>query len=312
MVEIFKTVNNQTISSQIGEENIVIYLTNPTEEELTLVQKHHQVELDFLKAALDQEEVSRVEIEDNQSLILINAPIEEVEDKQDISYNTMPVGIINTAKAVIVVTLENLTALKIFKDKYKFKANTNKKTRFVLQLIYEISIQYLRELRKIDRFIDSIEDKLVEDIQNDYIIQLMTLEKNLVYFSTALKTNAQVLRRVIRTRTLEIYEEDEDLIDDTLIEIGQAQEMATINSEIVRSLRDATASIISNNLNKVMKILASFTIILTVPTMIFSFFGMNTYLGFLETTNIGTLLIFSCSLLIALIIFIIMRKKNMF
>ncbi len=312
MIEIFKSVNGKITPSDYTDKNIWISLTNPTIDEINQIRDRYLIEEDFLKAALDTEEVSRLEQEEDQTLILINASQRTTTDDFELSYNTIPTGIILANDILITVTIEKINSLEIFKKNPKMRVNVGKRTRFTMQIIYEMTAQYLLDLRKIDKYTDEIETKLYKNMKNDYLFNLLALEKNLTYFITALRTNEQVINRVIRYKVLEIFEDDKDLIDDVIIELKQAQEMATINSKVIRSIRDAFSAIISNNLNSVMKILASFTIILTVPTMIYSFFGMNTNLGLFSSGNHGTTIILSFSLLISVILYFIMKNKNMF
>ncbi len=312
MIEIFKSVNGKITPTDYGEKNIWISLTNPTVEEINEIRDRYSIEEDFLKAALDTEEVSRLEQEEDQTLILINASQRTNTDDFELSYTTIPTGIILANNILITVTIEKINSLEMFKKNPKMRIDIGKRTRFTMQIIYEMTAQYLLDLRKIDKYTDDIETKLYKNMKNDYLFNLLALEKNLTYFITALRTNEQVINRVIRYKVLEIYEDDEDLIDDVMIELKQAQEMATINSKVIRSIRDAFSAIISNNLNSVMKILASFTIILTIPTMIYSFFGMNTNLGLFSSGEHGTTIILGFSLFISVILYFIMKKKNMF
>ncbi len=312
MIEIFKSINGKITPTDYEDKNIWISLTNPTGEEINEIRDKYSIEEDFLKAALDTEEVSRLEQEEDQTLILINASQRTNTDDFELSYTTIPTAIIIANDILITVTIEKINSLEVFKKNPKMRINVGKKTRFTMQIIYEMTAQYLLDLRKIDKYTDDIETKLYKDMKNDYLLNLLALEKNLTYFITALRTNEQVINRVIRYKVLEIFEDDEDLIDDVIIELKQAQEMATINSKVIRSIRDAFSAIISNNLNSVMKILASFTIILTIPTMIYSFFGMNTNLGLFSSGDHGTTIILGFSLFISVILYFIMKKKNMF
>ncbi len=312
MIEIFKSVNGKITPSDYEEKNIWISLTNPTIEEINQIRDRYLIEEDFLKAALDTEEVSRLEQEEDQTLILINASQRTTTDDFELSYTTIPTAIIIANDILITVTIEKINSLEAFKKNPKMRVNVGKRTRFTMQIIYEMTAQYLLDLRKIDKYTDDIETKLYKNMKNDYLFNLLALEKNLTYFITALRTNEQVINRVIRYKVLEIFEDDEDLIDDVIIGLKQAQEMATINSKVIRSIRDAFSAIISNNLNSVMKILASFTIILTIPTMIYSFFGMNTNLGLFSSSSHGTIIILGFSLIISIILYFVMKKKNMF
>ncbi len=311
MLDILKLNGNNIEKGLLGEKDVWISMTNPTDEEINSVISAYNVEEDSIRASLDPEEVSRLEVEDDEVLVLVNAPTKEGLDEQ-LKYFTIPIGIIVKDEVIITVTLKEISFIERMKTSGKFKANINKHTKFVFELNYNVAIEYLRYLRNIDKLTNSIENELIKNTKKEYFIQLLNLERNLVYFLTALKSNEQVLNRIIRFKALNIFEEDEDLFEDVQIEIKQAQEMATINSKVIRSIRDAFSSIVSNNLNKVMKTLASFTIILTIPTMIFSFFGMNTYLGKYSNTWVYTFLILAVSLIVSTVLYKIMKSKNMF
>lgn len=311
MLEVLKISNNKIVEATLTEENIWIKLTAPTEKEIKEIKDKFNIDQDFLKAALDQEEVSRLEIIEDSILVLINASTEE-EMTDSMSYTTIPVAIIVKDNIIITVTLQELKVLERMKGLSKYNATINKKTKFVFQIIYNITLQYLIHLRKIDKITDTIERGLYKNTKTEYLIQLLTLEKNLVYFITALKSNEQVLNKILRLKALPIYAEDEELFEDVIIELKQAQEMATINTKVISSIRDAFTSFMSYSLNNIMKILASFTIILTVPTMIFSFFGMNTAMGNVVTSQVATLVILIISILISIILYKIMKKRNMF
>lgn len=311
MIEIYKSEHNQLSKGTYQDENIWISLTSPTNNELDEVIKNVNVEKDFLYAALDPEEVSRIESEDNQVLIIVNAAIEEDSDDNKLNYNTIPVGIILLDNAIITVTLEKLNSIEKFKNINLKITNVAKKTRFTLQIIYQIAVQYLFVLRRIDRYTERIESYLAENLENDYLIQLLALEKNLVYFTTSLKGNENVLKKIMRTNIITKYEEDNELLEDALIEIQQASEMASINSTIIRSIRDTFASLISNNLNIVMKILASVTIIMTIPMIVYSFFGMNTNFTKFTQSIWSSIIILISTIIVSIVVFFIMKKKKM-
>lgn len=311
MLEVLKIVENKIVPGALTDENIWVKLTAPVAEEITEVQEKFAIDLDFLKAALDQEEVSRLETLEDSVLVLINASTEE-GTATGVSYTTIPIGIIIKDNVIITVTLEELKTLERLKKYSKENASINKKTKFVFQILYNVALQYLMHLRRIDIMTNTIEKELYANTKTEYLMQLLTLEKNLVYFLTALKSNEQVLNKILRFKALPIYAEDEDLFEDVIIELKQAQEMATINSKVIRSIRDAFSSLMSYSLNNTMKILASVTIILTVPTMIYSFFGMNTGMGNIIHSLTATLIIFGGSLILSIILYKIMKNKNMF
>lgn len=312
MIECFKSNDGRLSNSELSEKNNWISLTNPTIDEISEVSQVTGVLIDFVNAALDPEEISRIEEDENQVLILANASFEEINESEHLSYTTLPVGIIITQDHVITVSIDRVRCIEYFKKSFTKGLNTSKKTRFTLQIIYQMAAEYLVDLRKLDLLTEQIESYLHVDMKNDYLIELLTVEKNLVYFSTSLKRNENLVKKIARTNVIERYEEDEDLLEDTLIEIQQANEMANINSQIIRSIREAFGAIISNNLNTIMKILASLTIILTIPTMIYSFFGMNTSFGEFQRLDFATPIVLLVSLGFTLIVYLLMRKSNMF
>lgn len=260
------------------EKGSWINLINPTPEELTNVAELTGVPLDQLKAALDEEERSHVEIEENSMLVITNSPIIRGKD----SYDTLPLGIILTRDHIVTVCLEKHQVLAEFIHEGPRSFSTYKKTRFLFQVLHKSATLYLKYLKQINRRTDEIEHDLRQSMKNREMFQLLELQKGLTYFTASLRSNGIVLEKLLRLRSnvqlqhlITMYEEDEDLLEDVIIENKQAIEMVEMYSNILSSMMDAFASIISNNLNIVMKFLASVTIILAIPTMISSFFGMN-------------------------------------
>ena len=236
---------------------------------------------------------------------------EEVEDGYDknmLQYTTLPLGIVIMKGYVVTISLyENLNIDDMAQGRIK-GVNTDLKTRFLLLLLLRISQRYLIYLRQIDRISSRTEQRLHKSMQNKELIQMLGLEKSLVYFSTSLKTDEITLNKIMRGKAIKLYDEDQDLLDDVLIEIHQAIEMCNIYSNILSGTMDAFASVISNNLNIVMKVLTVITIVMAIPNIIFSFYGMNVAgLPFPQWWFPTGLAIVAC--IIATIIFI---KKDMF
>lgn len=253
-------------------------LINPTPAELEQVAAATGSPLDFLKAALDEEERSRIELDENHMLVITNIPIMRGHD----SYDALPLGIVLTPEYIITICLEANEVLADFNPDNARAFSTFKKTRFLFQLLYKSATLYLRYLKQINRRTDEIERYLRRSMQNEEIFQLLELQKGLTYFTASLRSNGIVLERLLRLRStsqvqhlIKIYEEDEDLLEDVIIENKQAIEMVEMYSRILTGMMDTFTSIISNNLNRVMKFLASMTIILAIPTMVASFMGMN-------------------------------------
>ena len=231
----------------------------------------------FLRAALDEEETSRIDTEDGQTLIIIDVPAVEKDDA--VVYSTIPLGIIVTEKHIITVCLKESSIVKDFQDGLVKNAETQKRTRFILYMLLQVAKRFLQYLKQIDKIYNYMERHLYKSQRNKELIQLLDLEKSLVYFNTSLKANEVTLEKILRGRIITLYEEDHDLLEDVLIEVRQAIEMANIYSSIISGMMDAFASVISNNLNVIMKVLTSITVLLTVPNIIFGFYGMNITAG---------------------------------
>lgn len=290
------------------EKGAWINLVDPTEEEINTVVKNTQAFPDFIRYPLDEEERPHIEFEDNQLLVVISIPILQ---NAEVMYDTIPLGIIHTENYIITVCLYDLNLLQEFyQGKMKGMA-TFKKTRFLFQILYKNALLYLKYLRQIDKKSTELERELHKSVRNKELIGLLNLEKALVYFSTSLRSNEVVLEKLLRGKFIKMYEEDEDLLEDVIIENKQAIEMADIYSNILSGTMDAFASLISNNLNIVMKFLAIVTIILALPTMVASFFGMNVHLPFQDSPH-GFAITVGISILLSLSAVIYLAKKNIF
>ncbi|AGA69846.1 Mg2+/Co2+ transporter [Desulfitobacterium dichloroeliminans LMG P-21439] len=291
-----------------------IQMVNPTPGELNAVAEATEVPLDFLKAALDEEERSRIELEDHCILIITNIPLMINET----NYDTLPLGMIITEDHIITVSLEDNPVFNEFNaDSYR-SFNTGKRTRFLFQILYKSASYYLKYLRQINKRTDQIELDLRTSMKNQEIFQLMDLQKGLTFFTVSLRSNGVVMDRLLRLRSnsqcqhlIKMYEEDEDLLEDVIIENNQAIQMVEMYTNILGSLTDAFASIISNNLNMVMKFLASMTIILAVPTMLASFWGMNVVVPFRDNP-FGFSFVLGIAFAIAGVSAFILWKKKMF
>ena len=273
MLSIHKTINGKMTKLDQVEDGCWVNLTYPSEDELNTVAATLNVEPTFLRAALDEEETSRIDTEDGQTLIIIDLPAVEKDDA--VVYSTLPLGIIVTEQHIITVCLKESSVLKDFQDGLVRNAETQKRTSFILYMLLQVAKRYLQYLKQIDKIYNYMERQLYKSQRNKELIQLLDLEKSLVYFNTSLKANEVTLEKILRGRIITLYEEDHDLLEDVLIEVRQAIEMANIYSSIISGMMDAFASVISNNLNVIMKVLTSLTILLTLPNIIFGFYGMN-------------------------------------
>lgn len=277
MLKFYKTVNNSIVEIEEAEAGCWISAVSPTETEISTLQNDFNIERDFIRSALDEEESSRIESDDGKTLIVLDYPVaEKVSDEDDvISYYTMPMSIILTECNVITVSLKENSIIDDFSKGVVKGIQTQYKTRFIFSLLLRIAGKYLQYLKQIDKLSGYAEAQLQKSMKNKELIQLLGLEKSLVYFSTSLKSTESVLEKILRGRVIKLYEEDQELLEDVLIEVKQAIEMSSIYSNILSGTRDAFASVISNNMNTVMKVLTVLTIIMEVPTIVFSFYGMN-------------------------------------
>lgn len=286
-----------------------INLTAPSEEEINLVSSKLNLPVDFFKDALDDEERSRIEREDNNVLIIVDFPYITQDDTGLPIYETIPIGMIITDNCFMTVSLKETPILSDFYNNKIKGFYTNKKTRFALQILFSISTYYLRYLKQINKKTDDIERGLHLSMKNKELYALLGLEKSLVYFTTSLKSNKIVLEKLLRLNHLKMYEEDKELLEDVIIETQQAIEMAEIYSTILSGMMNSFASVISNNLNMVMKFLTSITIILALPTMVSSFFGMNVDLPFQHNRYAFSFILLFVAFLSSLTTFIFWKKK---
>lgn len=290
-----------------------INLIEPTQKEMMNVHLCTNVDFDAISAATDDEEGSRVEIEDEYSMIVVDIPSSyEHHGKQ--SYTTIPLAIIFTKEYLITVCNEETSLLSAFEDGRVKDFYTRMKTRFILQILYRNASMFLHYLRSIEKKSSIIETRLRNSTKNKELIQLHELQKSLVYFTTSLKGNEIVLDRLLKMESIKHYPEDEDLLEDTIIENKQAIEMAHIYSGILKFTMDAFDSIISNNLNNVMKLLAVLTMILSIPTMIFSAYGMNVNTNGMPFANSpwGFLILILVAIAFSILIAILFVKSKMF
>jgi magnesium transporter len=277
-------------------------LIEPSASQLRIVSEMTGAPLDLLRAALDVEESSRIEVEDDFILILTNIP--KRDDTQVFGYDTIPLGIVISSHYVTTVCLERNDVLNDFDALHHHFFDTKKRTRFLFQILYRTAILYLKFLRIMNRRTDEIEQDLRRSMKNHELFLLLDLQKALTYFTVSLRSNRSVIERLMRVfsnshihHLIKLREDDEELLEDVRVEYDQAIEMVQVHSDVLSSTMDAFASVISNNLNIVMKFLASVTIVMAIPTMVASFFGMNVpvpwqgnYAGFVYTMGISAIL----------------------
>lgn len=306
MVTYYKTLDGTICQIENCEPGCWINCVAPEESEIQKLIDEFAIEPDFFRAAMDEEESSHLDSEDGNTLVILDIPVVELEDEQ-LTYFTRPLGIILTERNVITVSLHENPILDEFAEGVVKNVKTNLKTHFTLHLMLRIAGRYLQYLKQIDKISSQVEKELRKSMKNAELIQLLEVEKSLMYFSSSLKANEITIEKIMRGRAIRLYEEDQDLLEDVLIEIKQAIEMAGIHLNILSGTMDAFASIISNNLNIVMKVLASITLIISIPTVISGIYGMN--VDHLPFSNFWFPV--SVSLGLMLVAFFILRKKQM-
>ena len=253
-----------------------VSVINPTPQEVEELIEVYGLDSGFVRSSVDEEESSRIECEDNQTLVIIDTPVSSMDGEETRLFYTQPLGIIITEKNVFTICVKETQVLKEATDGTIRNLKPAFKTRFVLQLLLRIAALFLLYLKQIDKISTSAEQELHDAMKNELLMQLLALEKSLVYFSTSLKANEATIEKIFRGRVIRLYDEDQDLLEDLLIEIKQAIEMSNIYTSILSNMMDGFSAIISNNQNIVMWRLTIITVILEIPNIIFAFYGINT------------------------------------
>lgn len=265
---------------------------------------------DFITYPLDIDERPRTEREDSRILILLRIPFFQGESF-DVPYITIPLGIILTDQYLVTVCKRNNDIIQEFASGRARDFSTTKRNRFVLRLLLATANKYLSYLREISRVVEALEDKLQLSIHNKQVLELLKYEKSLTYFTTALKANELMLERLQRSQLFKSYPDDEDLLEDVITENQQAIEMTNIQSNILSGMMDAFASIISNNLNQVIKLLTSITLVLSLPAMVAAFYGMNVALP-LQDHALAFGVVIAVALGLSLGVALILKKLDWF
>lgn len=304
MLKIYKTTLNKTKRIKKITADSWIDLVSPSPKEIDEVVSLTEVDRDLIMKMSDLDELPRTEKSGNSTLIVIDVP--NIEDR-----NTYPLGIIISGNFIITISQKKSYVLNDFKNSKVSDFKTAKKNRFLIQILLKTASLYLKVLKQVSREIEEKEQSLKSNTTNSDLIDLLDLEKALVYFMTSLKANDLVLEKLNKETVLPLYEGDLDLLEDAIIENKQAIEMNTIYKDILSSIANTYEAVISNNLNIAMKFLAGFTIVISVPTMISSFLGMNIPLGNLENNPYAIITVTLISILLSVIAAIILKKKNM-
>lgn len=313
MHHIYKTDNGILSELSDYEQDVWVNLVNPDMDEIVETAKQYGIDVDDMKAALDDEESSRVQLEDGYTLILVDIPSAEVRNNQN-AYTTIPLGILLVKKAIITVCGVETPILTHFSKGRMKGFSTKKKMRFVYQILLRTTNLYQAYLRVIDKRRSEIEQRVsTNDTEDTDLIHLYELEANLVYFATSLSANRIVLDRLTRYERLKQYPEDKELLEDVIIENKQAIEMTNIYRDIIHGARDLVSTIINNRLNDVMKFLASITLVMAIPTIISGIYGMNVSGKWmpLSSTPYGFYIICGLIAVLCVLAYVILKKKKL-
>jgi magnesium transporter len=310
MVQFFKNINHRTVEIDKPENGAWINVLPPLrQEEFTELAEELEIPLDFLTDSLDIDERSRFEKEDNVKLIVIKTPTENNSfNESDAYYITIPICIILTHTQIVTVNSFENTAIKKFLNTFQNR-HEDKKNMMVLKIFEKVVQNFMEHLKEINQRRNVFEQKLYDASRNEHLLELMRIQKSLVYFVTALRSNELLLMKLERSNFLGLNEEEKEFLGDLIVDNSQALEMANIYTNILSSTLDAFASIIANNQNQVLKRLSVITIVLTFPVLIASVFGMNVRNGFEDSPYAFYIVVF-LSLAVSLTVgWLFLRKK---
>lgn len=310
MIQYFKVAGQRFVPAVTLDEAFWIHLDSPDEEQAKALITRYELPEDFITDLQDADENSRMEYDEGNMLIILRVPIYYKHRSASVSFATAPLGIIVVPDKIVTVSFYDNEILTQFLDGKHRPFNITQQS-FILTINLRTAIYYLKFLKEINRRTTNIENELHQSMRNKELIRLLRMEKSLVFFNTSLKSNEIILERMQRSRWLQNDPDAEDMIDDVIIENKQAIEMANIYSSILSGMMDAFASIISNNLNVVMKFLTSITIILALPTLIASIYGMNVHLP-LQDNPFAFALVMGISVVLSLVLVLVFIRKKYF
>ena len=312
MIKIYRTDDRSIHELDKIEDGAWVQMIAPTRAEGTRIANELDIDVDDIMAALDEEESSRIELEQGYTLILVDIPTVEVRHEKRV-YTTIPLGIILLQNLIITVCTEDTPILYRFVKGRVKGFSTKKKMRFVYQILFHVASLYQADLRILDKKRVAVEERMNGNTESIDVMDLHELESTLVYFATSLRANGVVLDRLTRYKRLEQYPEDQELLDDVIIENKQAIEMTSIYRDIINSTRELLSAVIDSRLNNVMKYLTSVTLVMAIPTIISGLYGMNVNgAGMPFSSSIdGCAIVCLITLLFCLLVLWILRKKKM-
>lgn len=294
------------IKSEKYQLNNWVNLVMPSREEMEEVAEAFDFPIEFLEDPLDPEEGARIEYDEdsNSTLVITNFPVVDKNIRQTESYITIPIGIILSKGYIITICSREHD---LFNKIINLTFDLRMKSRFLLEVMLTVATKYNNTLKKLNRERIKIEGNLRHSLTNKQLYELMEIEKSLVYFLTSLTANGDTIKKIFRSRSLKLYEEDKELLEDLMIENTQALNTTELYTRILESITGSYSSLIGNEMNNIMRILTLFTVFLTIPTLVFSFFGMNVDLP--KLTWYGTV---SVALILMFVTFVILYKRKMF
>lgn len=314
MIEIFKTDDKTRRLEQTEkiEKGVWINMCAPTEEEIEYIISKTGADKSFIEDALDKQERSHIDTGDDQVFISVNVPVSEKSTKYS-HYNTMPLGmIIIKDDYIITIATEELEVLRNIRSERLILGEfvTYKKSRMIFQVLYKVAEEYIIYIDRINSDIEKFEHKLERNMENKELLKLIYFQKSMVYFDAALKSNQTVIERLRRGKIIKLYEEDEEILEDSAIENRQAMEMVTTYSAILNGMIEVFGTMVSNNLNIIMKFLTSITILISIPTLIASILGMNVTFPF-ATTVIGFWGVMVVSAIVTVLVWKFLKNRDM-
>ncbi|HEH0960781.1 TPA: magnesium transporter CorA family protein [Staphylococcus aureus] len=302
-------IDKHIIKTPLDHTASWINVVEPDREEIENLMEQYNIPEDFIRDPLDSEESSRIEYDEDTgySLIIIDLPIVNSTNRSVLSFVTIPLGIIiGNGIIVTVCDAEN----EFLKNLPKRDINLKFHSRFALEILTTIADHYNRNLRLLNKSRIRIEKELKNNITNKQLFKLMEVEKSLVYFLAALKGNDTIIKKLFRLPAIKRFEEDEELLEDLIIENNQAIETTELHQRILESITTSYASLLSNDMNTIMKTLTLFTVLLTLPTLVFSFFGMNVPLPIDDHSYISWIIVVGISLILVVIVSIFLWRKQ--
>lgn len=312
MIKIYRTENSKIGEIHAFEPGSWVQLTDPRMDEMQMVSERFEIDIADVRAAMDADESSRVDLEDDYTLILVDIPVIEIRNDQR-AYTAIPLGILLLDDYMITICAEETPVLEYFVKSTVRDFSTKKQMRFVYQILYRTCMLYQIYLRTIDNKRTEIEERVQEDMKEEDLVTLHELESNLVYFATSLRANGAVIDRLSRYSRVRQFPEDKDLLDDVKVENGQAIEMTIIYRDIIHGTRELLSNIIDIRLNNVMRYLAAITIVMAIPNIVSGFYGMNVAAEWvpLQDTPFGFGIICVITLIICIISLKVLKKKKM-